>query len=247
MNIDLAAISTRAPKGMDKAKTKEETEKILQELDELQNLLYAERRHAVLIVIQGMDASGKDGLSRHVFSRMNPQGLQVESFKVPTEEEDAHDFLWRVHRVAPAKGRIQIFNRSHYESVLVTRVKGLSDDETCMKRMRSINDFERLLVEDNATEVIKLYLHVSQERQLERLQERMKIPAKMWKYSADDLTDIKLHETYRHYYEEVFRHCSEQPWHIIPSDQNWYKEHLVARILRDRLKSLDMQYPGLKR
>jgi PPK2 family polyphosphate:nucleotide phosphotransferase len=246
MTINLAEISTRAPKGLDKAETKKKTEVILQELDELQNLLYAEQRRAVLIIIQGMDASGKDGLSRHVFSRMNPQGVQVESFKAPTEQELAHDFLWRVHRAVPAKGRIQIFNRSHYEDVLVTRVKGLSDDETCMKRMRAINDFERLLVEDNATEVIKLYLHVSQERQLERLKERMENPAKMWKYSPDDIKDIKLHETYSHYYEEVFRHCSEQPWEIIPADQNWYKEYLVAKILRGRLESLNMAYPVLK-
>lgn len=247
MNINLANISTRAPKGLDKDATKLETGRILAELDELQNKLYAGRQHAVLIIIQGMDASGKDGLSRHVFSCMNPQGVQVESFKVPTEDELAHDFLWRVHRFAPAKGRIQIFNRSHYEDVLVTRVKGLTSDEQALKKMRAINDFERLLVEeDNATQIIKVYLHVSQERQLERLEERTQNPAKMWKYSKEDIVDIKLHETYRHYYEEVFRHCSEQPWEIVPADQNWYKEYLVAKLLRDRLHGLGMQYPGLE-
>lgn len=246
MNISLAEISTRAPEGMDKQRTKAETAAIVDELDELQNMLYAEAKHAVLIVVQGMDASGKDGLSRNVFSHMNPQGLRVESFKVPTEEELAHDFLWRVHRHTPAKGRIQVFNRSYYEDVLVTRVKGLADNATSMQRMRAINDFERLLVEDNATEILKIYLHVSQERQLERLRERTEDPRKMWKYSADDIKDIGLHDTYQRYYEDVFRHCSGQPWQIIPADQNWYKEYLVAKLLRDRLKSLDMQYPGLK-
>src|ERR1043165_959263 len=144
--IQLKDIDTRAPKDWDKEETKKKLEGIIEDLDELQNLLYAESKHSLLVIIQGMDASGKDGLTRNVFGKMNPQGVTVKSFKVPTPEELSHDFLWRAHRYAPAKGMIRIFNRSHYEDVLVTRVHGLTDDKTAKRRMRAINDFERLLV-----------------------------------------------------------------------------------------------------
>lgn len=243
----LSKIDTRAPKGMDKEETKRKTLAVLQELDELQNLLYASSKHSVLVVIQGMDASGKDGLIRDVFGTMNPQGVRVASFKVPTGEEAAHDFLWRIHKNVPEKGMIQIFNRSHYEDVLVTRVHGFCDDKTARKRMKAINDFEQLLEEHNNTHILKLYLHVSHKEQLERLQERIHIPRKMWKYNEKDLTESNHWDIYRKYYEDVFSHCNEVPWHIIPSDQNWYKSYLVATLLRDTLKKLNMQYPGLKK
>lgn len=242
----LSKISTRAPKGMDKEETKGKTLSILQELDELQNLLYAEAKHSLLVVVQGMDASGKDGLIKDVFTSMNPQGVRVTSFKVPTKEEAAHDFLWRIHRETPAKGMVQLFNRSHYEDVLVTRVHGLCDDKTAAKRIRAINEFEQLL-EENNTHIIKLYLHVSHEEQLKRLQERLHIPRKMWKYNESDITESNHWDTYRKYYEEVFAKCSQVPWHIIPSDQNWYKSYEVARILKETLKGLKMKYPGLKK
>ncbi len=245
-SYELSKISTRAPKGMDKDETKGKTLSLLQELDELQNLLYAEAKHSLLVVIQGMDASGKDGLIKDVFTSMNPQGVRVTSFKVPTKEEAAHDFLWRIHQQTPAKGMVQLFNRSHYEDVLVTRVHGLCDDKTAAKRMRSINEFEQLLEESN-THVIKLYLHISHEEQLKRLQERLHIPRKMWKYNESDLTESNHWDTYRKYYEEAFLKCSQVPWHIIPSDQNWYKSYEVARILKETLTSLKMQYPGLKK
>src|SRR5580692_8635093 len=145
--IKLKDISTTAPKDMDKEKTRQELEELLKDLDKLQNLLYAESKHSILIVIQGMDASGKDGLTRDVFTSMNPQGVNVTSFKEPVKEELDHDFLWRVHLHAPAKGMIQIFNRSHYEDVLITRVHGMIDEETALRRMKAINDFERLLRE----------------------------------------------------------------------------------------------------
>lgn len=243
----LSKIDTRAPKGMDKEETKRKTLAVLQELDELQNLLYASSKHSVLVVIQGMDASGKDGLIRDVFGTMNPQGVRVASFKVPTGEEAAHDFLWRIHKNVPEKGMIQIFNRSHYEDVLVTRVHGFCDDKTARKRMKAINDFEQLLEEHNNTHILKLYLLVSHKEQLERLQERIHIPRKMWKYNEKDLTESNHWDIYRKYYEDVFSHCNEVPWHIIPSDQNWYKSYLVATLLRDTLKKLNMQYPGLKK
>lgn len=245
--IELAKISTRAPKDLDKAATKKETQDILAELDELQNLLYAENKHSVLVVIQGMDAAGKDGLIRNVLGNMNPQGVRVQSFKAPTEEELSHDFLWRIHRYAPPRGMIQIFNRSHYEDILVTRVHKWCDDATAKKRMKAINDFERLLEEHNNTHILKFYLHISQEEQLERLTERIKNPAKQWKYNQRDFDESKLWDIYRVMYEECFENCSQPEWTIVPSDQNWYKEYVVATQLRDLLKSLNMQFPGVKK
>ncbi len=245
--IKLHKISTRAPKGLDKDETKRKTAAILQELDELQNLLYADGQHAILVVIQGMDAAGKDGLINDVFSGLNPQGVQVASFKVPTERELAHDFLWRIHKKTPPKGMIQIFNRSHYEDVLVTRVHGLCNDEQAAKRMAAINDFEKLLEDHGNTHILKIYLHVSHQEQVERLEERLLIPRKMWKYNANDLKESKRWDEFMGYYEEVFETCNQVPWHIIPADQNWYKSYLVASLLRDTLKRLQLTYPGLKK
>lgn len=245
--IKLSDIDTRAPHGMDKEETKKELHSILKDLDGLQNLLYAEGKHSILIVIQGMDASGKDGLTRDVFTSMNPQGVNVASFKEPTHEELSHDFLWRIHHHAPARGMIQIFNRSHYEDVLVTRVHGMVDDDVARERMRAINHFEQLLERHNDTHILKFYLHISHKEQLERLQERIDDPKKMWKYNADDFKESKLWDRYREYYEEVFDHCDDIPWHIIPADQNWYKSYLVAKTLQKTLKDLDMRYPGMKK
>ena len=245
--IRLADISTRAPKELDKKDIKEKTAGILAELDELQNLLYAESRHSVLVVIQGMDGSGKDGVIRNVFGHLNPQGVTVQSFKVPTEEELAHDFLWRVHRHTPGKGVIQLFNRSHYEDILVTRVHKWCDDELAEKRIKAINDFEDLLVNNNNTHILKFYLHVSPEEQHERLSERMSDPAKMWKYNEKDFEEAKLWDIYMQMYEDCFNKCGDVPWTIVPSDQNWYKEFVIATALRDLLKGLNMQYPGLKK
>lgn len=242
----LSGINTRAPKGWDKEATKHKTIALFQELDELQNLFYAESKHAVLVVIQGMDASGKDGLIRDVFGAMNPQGVNIQSFKVPTKEEAAHDFLWRIHKNVPAKGMIQVFNRSHYEDILVTRVHSWCDKPTARKRMEAINDFEALL-ENNGTHIIKLYLHISQEEQMKRLEERIHIPEKMWKYNEADFAESKHWDQYRTYYEEAFEQCNTVPWHIVPADQNWYKSYQVAVLLRDKLRSLKMQYPGLKK
>lgn len=220
----LPGISTRAPKEFDKKETKDETIKLLQQLDELQNLLYAEANHSVLVILQGIDASGKDGAIKHVFSSMNPQGVDVTSFKVPTQQELSHDFLWRVHAHAPAKGMIQVFNRSQYEDVLITRVHGWCDDDTAKKRFKAINNFEELLIKHNATSILKFYLHVSLQEQQERLKERMSDPTKEWKYNENDLKESKLWDKYMQMYEDVFEHCNVIPWTIVPSDQNWYKE-----------------------
>lgn len=244
-NIKLDEISTRAPKELSKESTKKQTAQLLDELNELQNLLYAASTHSVLVVLQGLDASGKDGVIRNVLATMNPQGVTVKSFKAPTAEELSHDFLWRIHLEAPAKGMIQVFNRSHYEDIIVTRVHKWCDDETAKKRMKAINDFEKLLQQHNNTVILKFYLHVSQEEQHERLEERVHNPMKQWKYNKKDFEESKLWGDYRKVYEDCFEHCNEVPWTIVPSDQNWYKEYTIAKALRDQLADLKMKYPGI--
>lgn len=245
--IKLKDISTRAPKDWNKEETKEKTSGILSELNELQNLLYAESKHSVLVVIQGMDGSGKDGVIRNVFGSLNPQGVMVKSFKAPTAEELSHDFLWRVHQATPSKGIIQLFNRSHYEDILITRVHKWCDDKTAKKRMKAINDFEQLLQEHNNTVILKFYLHVSPEEQQERLNERIHDKTKQWKYNDRDFEEAKLWDVYMEMYEDCFENCNDIPWTIVPSDQNWVKEYIIATTLKDALNSLKMQYPGLKK
>lgn len=242
---NLHKINTRAPKGIEKESIKEETEKIVTELNELQNLFYAEGKHSILIILQGLDASGKDGVIRKVFGRMNPQGVDVVSFKVPTEEEAGHDFLWRIHKNAPSKGRIQIFNRSQYEDILVTRVHGWCNDKMAKKRMKAINDFEDMLQQHNNTHILKFYLHVSAEEQMERLNERMTDPTKMWKYNKRDFDEAKLRDKYYAAYQDCFKNCNQPEWVIVPSDQNWYKEYIIAKALRDLMAGLKMKYPAL--
>lgn len=247
MAIQLADISTRAPKDLEKDETKKLTAEILEELDELQNLLYASSKYSVLVVIQGLDASGKDGAIKNVFGTLNPQGVTVKSFKAPTPEELSHDFLWRIHAVTPARGMLQIFNRSHYEDILVTRVHKWCDDETAAKRIEAINNFEKLLQEHGNTIILKFYLHVSKEEQAERLRERMDDPEKHWKYNPKDAEEAKLWDVYRTMYEECFEKCNRPPWIIVPSDQNWYKEFIMASTLRDALRQLNMTFPELKK
>jgi PPK2 family polyphosphate:nucleotide phosphotransferase len=241
----LKEISTKAPKELDKKETKEKTANLLKELDELQNLLYAEAKHSVLVILQGMDASGKDGAIRKVLGQLNPQGVVVTSFKTPTEEELKHDFLWRVHQHAPAKGMIGVFNRSHYEDVLITRVHKWCDDATAEKRFAAINDFEELLAVHNATQIFKFYLHISREEQQERFRERVEDPAKHYKYSEKDLEEAEKWHQYMQMYEDAFENCSVVPWTIIPADQNWYKEYKITEALVNGLKELNMKYPQL--
>ena len=246
MSIKLQDISTRAPEHLDKKETKEKTVRILEELDALQNLLFAESKHAVLVIFQGMDASGKDGAVKNVLGSLNPLGVWVKPFKTPTEEELAHDFLWRIHAHTPARGMIQVFNRSHYEDILITRVHKWCDDETAYKRMDAINHFEKLLAEHSNTHILKFYLHISQEEQARRFEERRTDPAKHWKFNSNDDKEAKLWDVYRQMYEDCFKHCNNPAWTIVPADQNWYKEYTVASVLLDTLKGLNMKYPGLK-
>jgi PPK2 family polyphosphate:nucleotide phosphotransferase len=247
MPLKLSEISTKAPGDLDKNELKDITTKMIKELDDLQNLLFAEGKHSVLIVIQGMDGSGKDGVIRNVLGNMNPQGVTVKSYKAPTSEELSHDFLWRIHQHTPAKGMIQVFNRSHYEDILVTRVHKWCDDKTAAKRMKAINDFEALLQIHNNTHILKFYLHVSPEEQQERLSERMKDPTKMWKYNDRDFEEAKLWDIYMNMYQDCFDNCNNPPWTIVPADQNWYKEYIIASQLHGLLKGLDMRYPGMKK
>ncbi len=243
--INLSQISTKAPKDFDKKETKDKTEKLLEELDELQNLLYAEHKHALLVILQGMDASGKDGVINKVFGHLNPQGVMVKPFKVPTEEEKNHDFLWRIHLHAPAKGFMQIFNRSQYEEVLITRVHGWCDDETALKRFDAINNFEELLTFNNSTQILKFYLHISPEEQQVRLKDRLANPSKFWKHNENDFEECKLWDKYMKMYEDCFENCNAILWTIVPADQNWYKEYLITTQIVDTLKGLNMQYPSL--
>ncbi|HEX6333925.1 MAG TPA: PPK2 family polyphosphate kinase [Flavisolibacter sp.] len=241
----LSTLSTRAPKELEKKDIKDKTGKMLERLNELQNVLFADSSQAILVILQGLDASGKDGAIRNVFGHLNPQGVMVASFKVPTDEEKKHDFLWRVHRHAPLTGMIQIFNRSHYEDVLVTRVHGHCDDATAHRRFRAINDFERLLTTHNNTHILKFYLHISREEQQERLNERLEDPTKHWKYSGKDFREANRWDQYMNMYEDVFEHCSEIPWILVPADQNWYKEYVIANALLEKLESLNLKYPDL--
>jgi len=241
--IKLSRIPTTAPRDLDKDKTKKKTEEFVGRISELQNLLYAEHKSSLLIILQGMDASGKDGVVKKVFQGVNPQGCQVKSFKAPTEEELAHDFLWRIHKYTPEKGMIQIFNRSHYEDVLITRVHEWIDDKTAKKRFEQINAFEQTL-QERGTHVLKFYLHISREEQAKRFEDRLSDPMKRWKYNANDLAEAKKWKEYWKAYEDVFRNCSpEIPWIIIPADQNWYKEHLIAESIVKTLDRLKMKYP----
>jgi PPK2 family polyphosphate:nucleotide phosphotransferase len=243
--INLNKINTKADADIDKKKTKEKTVKILEEINELQNLLYAENKHSLLVILQGMDASGKDGVIRNIFGHLNPQGVTVKSFKAPSSEELNHDFLWRIQPHAPAQGMIQIFNRSHYEDIVITRVHKWCDDETAAKRITAINNWEELLTQHNNTHILKFYLHISHEEQLERLEERKTNPTKMWKYNENDYKEREFWDIYKKYYEEAFASCNLPPWNIIPSDQNWYKEYLISNKVLDTLKNLDMKFPEM--
>jgi PPK2 family polyphosphate:nucleotide phosphotransferase len=220
------------------------TEKNIARLDELQNLLWADKRHALLVVLQSPDAGGKDGTIRHVMSGMNPQGCRVTAFKPPTPQELAHDFLWRVHAVTPARGEVGIFNRSHYEDVLVVRVHNLVPRSVWSRRYDEINSFERLLVENKVT-ILKFFLHISKDEQKERLQERLDDPTKHWKLAKSDFEDRKLWADFTAAYEDTISRCSTPaaPWFIIPANKKWFRNLAVSGILVETLEDLDLKFP----
>ncbi len=245
MNINLNNELVAPPASIDKQEIKEKNKALIEELKSLQNVLYAQGKNSLLIVLQGMDASGKDGAIKKVFRGVNPMGCRVTSFKKPTEEEMAHDFLWRIHKNVPAKGMIQIFNRSHYEDVVIQKIHKWVDEDTIKRRYDHINAFEKLLQENN-TVILKFFLHISQQQQHERLQERMTDPEKMWKHNDNDMNESSLWNNYMKAYEEAFNKCSpEIPWTIVPSEKNWYKQFIISNKIVSELKQLSMQYPSL--
>jgi len=231
--------------GGSKAEALEAGTGLCAKLGRLQELLYAGHQHKVLVVLQGTDTSGKDGVIRHVFQGVNPQGVKVHGFKSPTPEELDHDFLWRVHRCVPGKGEIAIFNRSHYEDVLIVRVHGLVPPEIWKSRYDSINAFEQMLVREGTT-ILKFYLHVSQGEQKKRLQDRLDDPEKRWKFNPGDLPERRLWAEYEKAYEDVLSRTStyRAPWYVIPSDKKWYRNLAVAAILVRALEDLRMKYPA---
>jgi PPK2 family polyphosphate:nucleotide phosphotransferase len=246
ISMKLDDISTRAPKEWDKEATKAQTAKLVEQIGDYQRILYAQAKYSLLIILQGVDASGKDGTVSTVFKGINPLGCTVKAFKKPTEEEMAHDFLWRVHHHTPARGMVQIFNRSHYEDVIVPSIEGWLPKAKLKARYEMINVFEQMLAHHD-TQILKFYLHISPGEQKERLTERLTNPEKYWKHNDADWQTNQKWEQYREVYETIFANCNQIPWHIIPADQNWYKEHLVAKKIVDTLAQLDLQYPALVR
>ena len=242
--IKLSEIPTTPPPDADEDKIKDETDKLAERLGELQKVMFAEQKHSALIIFQGMDASGKDGAVKHVFKECHAQGIQVYSFKKPTDEEFAHDFLWRVHQQVPRRGMIQIFNRSHYEDILIQRVHGWIDDERAAKRMKAINAFEELLAFDNHTVIFKFYLHISYDQQEKELKERIKERDKNWKHNPNDWKEREQWDKYMRYYEYAINNSSI-PWTIVPVDERWYRNYIVAKTIVTELEKLNMEYPPL--
>lgn len=216
-----------------------------QELDALQEVLYAEHKQRLLIVLQAMDTAGKDGTIRSVFEGVNPQGVRVASFKVPSASELDHDYLWRVHAQVPGRGEIVVFNRSHYEDVLVVRVHKLVPEKVWRRRYQHIKDFERMLSDEGVT-ILKFFLHIDLEEQKERLLDRLNTPSKNWKFSSGDLPERKLWQQYMEAYEDALGKTSTRyaPWYVIPANRNWYRNLLVSKVLVDTLKGLKMKYPA---
>lgn len=242
--VQLAAIQPGATHGWTRPEAEAELERLLPKIDELQYKLHAERKQALLIVLQAMDAGGKDGTIRKVMTALNPQGTRVESFKVPTDEELAHDFLWRVHAKTPRKGEVGIFNRSHYGDVLVVRVHDLVPKEVWKKRYGQINEFERFL-SDNHVRIVKFFLHISKEEQKERLEERLQDPNKHWKASPADFKERQYWDEYQEAHEAALEKCSTNwaPWYVIPADHKWFRNLAVASILVETMKDMDIQPP----
>lgn len=242
--VRLADYDSGLTHGLTKAGAEATLEKNLDRLEELQYLMHAERRRALLIVLQGIDASGKDGTIRNVMTAFNPQGCRVTSFKEPTPAELAHDFLWRVHAVTPGKGEVAVFNRSHYEDVLVARVLELVPTSVWELRYEQINRFEEHLAEHDVV-IVKLFLHISKDEQRERLQRRLDDPAKHWKVSLGDLEQRKQWDDYMRAYEDAISKCNaaHAPWYIVPADKKWFRNVAVSEILVHTLEGLKMKFP----
>jgi PPK2 family polyphosphate:nucleotide phosphotransferase len=228
----------------DKAQDALALEKLATDINALQDILYAQRKHKILLILQGMDASGKDGTVRHVFSECDPLGIRLANFRGPTEDELAHDYLWRVHQVVPQKGEITVFNRSHYEDVLIVKVHDWIDDAECKRRYAQINEFERMLTE-TGTVIIKCYLHISKAEQKVRLQDRLDDSTKTWKFNPNDLKERDLWDKYMQAYENAMNATSTNhaPWHVVPADSKTNRNLLISKLLLNALKGLKLAYP----
>ncbi len=244
--LDLAAHDPGGKPGFDggKKQGRKALDELKPRLADLQRRLWAEGERGLLVVLQALDTGGKDGTIRHVFSGVNPQGVHVRSFGVPTEWELDHDYLWRVHKHTPERGAITIFNRSHYEDVLVVRVKNLVPAERWSRRYEHIRAFERLLT-DEGTVIVKFFLHISREEQRQRLQARLDDPTKNWKFRLGDLDDRALWDDYRQAYEDAISETSTDyaPWYVVPADRKWYRNLVVSTVLIETLERMDPRYP----
>jgi PPK2 family polyphosphate:nucleotide phosphotransferase len=219
-------------------------EKLKEQLTELQDKLFAEKKYSLLIIFQGMDCSGKDGVIKKVLSGVNPQGFKVTSFKQPTTEESSHDFLWRAHKETPGRGFITAFNRSYYEDVLITRVHKQIDAAEADRRFKHIKHFEKLM-SDHDTIVLKIFLHISKDFQIDKIEERLKDPAKKWKFDPSDMLERNYWDDYQRAYEDVFTNSGtkEAPWYLVPANNRWFRDYAVLKIVVDTLKSLPLAYP----
>jgi PPK2 family polyphosphate:nucleotide phosphotransferase len=243
--VDLSAWRTDENEGLNKSIGREVTKGLNDRLEAAQELLWAEDKQKVLLVLQATDTGGKDGTIRHVFDGVNPQGVRVASFKKPTDHELAYDYLWRVHKHVPSTGEMVIFNRSHYEDVLVVRVHGWVGEDQIQKRFRHIREFERLLT-DEGTSIAKFYLHISKDEQKARLQSRLDEPEKNWKFSTGDLAERKHWDKYQSAFSDMLGETSTEqaPWYVIPADRKWFRNLLISRIVVDLLEGLEMSYPA---
>jgi PPK2 family polyphosphate:nucleotide phosphotransferase len=231
-------------KDWDKAKTQKKTDNMLKRIGELQHKMFAQNKYSLLVILQGMDASGKDGLTKGLLKYCNPIGISIDSFKKPTEEEYAHDFLWRVHELCPRKGELQIFIRSHYEDILVPTIGKYIPAEIIAQRYQMINEFEKM-IEHNDTKVLKFFLNVSKEAQKKRLMERIELKEKHWKHKDGDWDTREQFDEYMAVYEKIINTCNEIPWHIAPADTNWQKLYSVADVVLKTLEELDLKWPEL--
>ena len=243
-SIKLDSFSTKYNGKLEKENGAKLFNELIVKLQELQALLYADGSKALLVVLQAMDAAGKDSTIKTVFGPINPQGCKVVSFKGPNSMELLHDFLWRIHQNVPRKGHIGVFNRSYYEDVLIVKVKNLAPKETIKQRYHHINAFESML-NDEGTRIVKFFLHISKDYQKEQLQERLDTPEKLWKFCPSDIQERTRWEDYQKAYEAVFEKCSssQNPWYIIPAERKWFRNLLVAQILVETLESMDLHYP----
>ena len=243
-SVNLADYDPNDDGGMSKKEARKATEAMLERMMVLQEMLYAQGEKSLLIVLQAMDAGGKDSTIKKVFGGVNPQGVQVNSFKAPSKEELAHDYLWRIHHHTPPKGYVGIFNRSHYEDVLIVRVENLVPPDVWGKRYDHINAFEQMLV-DNNTRILKFYLNIDKIEQRERFQERLDRPEKNWKFSIGDMPVREKWDQYMEAYETVLSRCNTEdaPWYIIPANRKWYRNYVITKTIVDTLESMDLSYP----